>query len=93
MPDLQIHTLAGKSIELENFTIQPVSQAVSWINRTWGFVWNRPYSLKVEEDGHTRQIPIRDITQIAFVALWGLAVLFSLMTLWKTIKDWRTTHD
>ena len=93
MPDIQIHTQVGKPIKVKNITIQPVSQAVSWINRTWGFVWNRPYALKVKNDGQTRQIPIRDVTQIAYVALWGLTVLFSLMTLWKTIKDWRTTHD
>lgn len=93
MPDIQIHTQTGKPIEVGKVTIQPVSQAVLWINRTWGIVWNRPYALNVEEEGHTSKIPIRDVTQIAFVALWGLTVLFSLMTLWKTIKDWRTTHD
>ncbi|MBN2045738.1 MAG: hypothetical protein JW757_12000 [Anaerolineales bacterium] len=93
MPDIQIHTHTGKPIELGKFTIQPISQAVAWINRSWGFVWNRPYALKVEHDGHTRHIPIRDVTQIAFVVMWGLTVVFSLMTLWKAIKDWRTTHD
>ena len=93
MSHLQVQTQSGTPIELEDVTLQPVSQSVSWIQRTWGFVWNRPYALKVEEDGITRQIPIRDVTQIAFFALWGLTVLFSLMTLWKTIKDWRSTND
>ena len=93
MPDIQIHNVAGEPITLESITIQPVSQAVSWINRTWGFVWNRPYALNIEQDGQTRRIPIRDITQIAYLALWGLTVLFTLMTLWKTIKDWKTSHD
>jgi hypothetical protein len=93
MRPLQIQTRSGTPIELEDITLQPVSQSISWIKPKWGFVWNRPYALKVEQDGETRQVPIRDLTQIALVALWGLTVLFSLMTLWKTIKDWRTPHD
>lgn len=93
MSHLQVQTQSGTPIELEDVIIQPVSQSVSWIKPNWGFVWNRPYALKVEREGKTRQIPIRDMTQIAFFALWGLTVLFSLMTLWKTIKDWRKPHD
>jgi hypothetical protein len=93
MSKLEIQTLTGEPVKLKHITLQPVSQSFSWIQRTWGFVWNRPYALKVEEDGTTRQIPIRDVTQIAFFALWGLTVLFSLMTLWKTIKDWSSTND
>jgi hypothetical protein len=93
MSKLEIQTLTGEPIKFDHITLQPISQSVSWIQRTWGFVWNRPYALKVEEDGTTRQIPIRDVTQIAFFILWGLTVLFSLMTLWKTIKDWSATND
>jgi len=66
MKNIEIQTQGGEPVVTNTVTVQPVSQAVSWIGKTWGFVWNRPYAVRVEQGETTYQIPIRDYTQTGF---------------------------
>lgn len=63
-----------------------VSQSVSWIDETWGAVWNRPTAVRVETDGATQVIPIVDVTRIAQVVLWGLTAGFGLVAVRRIFK-------
>jgi hypothetical protein len=39
-----------------------------------GLVWHRPVAVRVERDGTTTELPIRDLTRTAQLALFGLAL-------------------
>ena len=39
-----------------------------------GFVWHRPVAVRVEGDGETRRVAIRDVTRVAQLALFGLGL-------------------
>ena len=93
MRNLKIQTRSGTPIQAGNVTIQPVSQSVSWISQRFGFVWNRPYAVRVDDGQTTHQIAIIDRTRIALVILWGLSALFSLMSAWRLFSNWRKTND
>lgn len=80
MERINLHTHSGTPATIGEVIVQPVSQSVSWIGRHFGFVWNRPYAVKVEQGGNVYQLPIRDYTQIVQAVLWGLTALFVVIT-------------
>jgi len=87
MPGIKIQSKASQPIQAgEDTRITLVSQSTSWIEETWGLVWNRPVSVRVETDAGTQVIPIVDVTRIALVVLWGLAAGFGLLALQKSFK-------
>lgn len=89
MKNIEIQTQGGQTVVTDTVTVQPVSQSVSRIGKTWGFVWNRPYAVRVEQGETSYQIPIRDYTQIGLAVLYGLTVLFGLMAVWKSLSQRR----
>lgn len=90
MPGLDIQTKTGKAVQAGDYTLEPVSQSISWIGKQAGAVWNRPYAIRVERRGVVQEVPIRDVTRIALVLLWGLTALFSIFTLKSYIKRRKT---
>lgn len=87
MPGINIQTKTSQPIPTgEDSQITLVSQSVSWIDKTWGVVWNRPTAVRVEMDGTAQVVPILDITRIALVVLWGLTVGFGLLAIRKSFK-------
>lgn len=89
MERINLHTHSGTPTTIGEVTIQPVSQSVSWIGRHFGFVWNRPYAVKVEQGGTVYRLPIRDYTQIVQAVLWGLTALFVVVTVRRSISTRR----
>ncbi|MFN2144328.1 MAG: hypothetical protein ACK2T7_03200 [Anaerolineales bacterium] len=93
MSGIQIKTKTSEPIQSGGETrIRLVSQSITWIEKTWGLVWNRPVSVQVETDAGTQVIPIVDVTRIALVALWGLTAGMVLMMVGKPFKR-RSNRD
>lgn len=87
MSGIKIQTKTSQPIQTgEDVHITLVSQSVSWIEKTWGLVWNRPVSVQVEADGGMQVIPIVDVTRVAQILLWGLTAGFGLLVLRKSLK-------
>jgi hypothetical protein len=81
MPGIKVQTKTGSAAQAGEYTLQPISRSVSWIGRQAGVVWNRPLAIRVERRGAVQEIPIRDVTLIALVVLWGLTAFFGLYTI------------
>ena len=78
---MKIKTHTSAPIQAGEITLQPMSQSIHWVGKTWGFVWNRPIAIRVEEGETVYQLPIRDHTRIALILLWGLAAVFGLISM------------
>ena len=82
--EAQLRTNAGRAVTVGEFTITPISQALTVRFPFGGFVWNRPVTIEVERAGHVKCIPIVDVTRLAQIgvlvgtlvlALYGVARL------------------
>lgn len=93
MDKIKTQTRQGAPISVDSITIKPVSLSVSWIGKQFGFVWNRPYAVKVEDGSTSYQLPIRDYTQIGMAVLWGLTAAFILMAVRKSTNKRRKSND
>jgi hypothetical protein len=82
----QGQTLSGDKITAGPLSLTPQSQALTLRWGKGGWVWNRPVALLVETEGHSRRIPIIDVTRIAQVGLWGVSLMVWLMFL---VKLWQ----
>lgn len=67
---------AGPAVEVGDMTIRPQSRAIGVRTPYGGFVWNRPVSVTIEQDGRVRRMPVIDLTRIVQVVLIGLAVTY-----------------
>ena len=81
MSGIKIKTHMSTPLDAGEISIQPVSQSISWIEKTFGVVWNRPYAVRVEHGQSTHELPIRDMTRVYLILLWGLTTIFSLIFL------------
>lgn len=93
MAKIKTQTQQGAPTSVDTVTIRPVSLSVSWIGKHFGFVWNRPYAVNVEDGDESYQLPIRDYTQIGMAFLWGLTALFILMAVRKSNNRRRKFND
>ncbi len=66
---VQWRTTQGDPHEVNGALITPVTQALVIRTPVWGFVWNRPVAVLVEQDGETRRLPIVDPTRVALIAI------------------------
>jgi hypothetical protein len=78
---LQWQTLSGDKATIGDVTVTPQSQAltVRWPNG--GLVWSRPAAVLVERGEQTERVPIVDVTRIAQLGLFGLSLVFIVMTI------------
>jgi hypothetical protein len=67
-------TLSGISTRVGEFSMTPVSQALTIRFPGGGLVWNRPVAIVLERDGERTRLPIVDVTRIAVLALFGLSL-------------------
>jgi hypothetical protein len=76
----QVKTINGESVTAGETTVTPQAQAVSLQLPFWGFVWNRPTAVLVEENGRTERIPIIDMTRLAILAAAGLGTAVAVLS-------------
>ncbi len=79
---------AGSPVERQGWRITPQSESISlhWMggrspfgSLRAGLVYNRPTGLLLEHKETTEFIPIPDVTRLAQISLWALALLFLLL--------------
>jgi hypothetical protein len=79
---IHVENMAGRSIQAGENQIMPVSQAVRLHlpGLPGGLVWNRPVSVVVTTpDGQEQVLPIRDLTRIVQLLIFGAAIVGSFM--------------
>lgn len=82
----QFETVDGESKAIDDLIITPQSQALSVRWTHGGFVWNRPLAVLVERAGETERIPIIDVTRVAQLTLYGLAILFVMISIFLSVR-------
>jgi hypothetical protein len=68
---VQLDTKSAPPITVGDTSLTPQSQVLTVRLPFFGFVWNRPAAILVEQDGRTERIPIVDVTRVATLALAG----------------------
>ena len=86
-------TLPGDKITVGSISLTPQSQALTLRWGKGGWVWNRPVALLVETEGHTRRIPIIDVTRVVQVGLWAVSLGLWLIFLVKVIQARRKSNE
>ena len=72
---------AGRPVIVGDVRVTPWSQALI-IRLPFGqLVWNRPTAVVVERAGQAERIPVRDVTRLVQVGLFGLALGIGILTL------------
>ncbi len=89
---IRFETTSAEPIVVGDTRITPQARAFSLRFPFGGFVWNRPTAVLVERDGVTQRIPIRDVTRIAQIVLFGLVLTFSVI-ITQAISQRRTRHE
>jgi hypothetical protein len=77
-----VETHAGEPIEVGNSKIVPLAKVVRIQKNGWlgGVIWNRPVAVVVQTgDGEEIVIPVRDVTRIAQLAIFGSGLFVILM--------------
>lgn len=85
---LHVENMAGRSIQAGAHRIVPVSQSVRLQipGLPGGLIWNRPVSVVVTTpDGQEQVLPIRDLTRIAQLTIFGAAILGSFL-FWRASR-------
>lgn len=82
-------TRTGESLTRGEVTVTPQSRTLVIRGRHGGWVWNRPLAVLVERDGKEERIPIRDVTRIIQLALYGLSLVFAGVGLYTAVRQWR----
>jgi hypothetical protein len=71
---VQWHKASGQSVVVHDLTLTPQSQVLI-VRFPWGaWVWQRPTSIQVEQNGRVEQLPIVDLTRLIQLGLVGLGV-------------------
>jgi len=86
MNGIKVKTHTSTPIQAGEITLQPISQSIHWIGKSFGFVWNRPIAVRVEDEQAVYQLPIRDLTRLIQVLLWGLTAIFGLILVSSMLK-------
>jgi hypothetical protein len=71
-------------MEKGNLVVTPVSGALRLNLPLFNFVWNRPVAVLVEEGDSSEKLPIVDVTLLAQVALFGVGLAATILTILVT---------
>ncbi len=94
---VQWRTSSGQTIATGDITVTPQLRTlvVRWPYGGWA--WSRPVAVQVrrqdQPEASPTHLPIVDVTRLAQLALWGLALIFSTMTLFLTIQQRRSQRE
>ncbi len=83
---VQFKTLQGNPIQVGDRLITPQSQALKIRFSRWGFVWNRPVAILVEQEGNVKRIPVVDITRWI---VWGISGSVLIFWIYSLINKYR----
>lgn len=86
-------TVSGETVTVDEVAVTPQSQALTVRWPRGGWVWNRPVGVLVERGGDTERIPIVDVTRVAQLGLYGLALVFAIVGLVLLTKGRRTQNE
>lgn len=81
--------LPGQAFTSHGITVQPISHALSWFDRYFGLIWNRPFAVRINRGEETIEVPIRDHTRIWLTVMWGLTAFFTLLAVTQKRKERR----
>jgi hypothetical protein len=90
-PPFSFETTSADPITVGSTRLTPRAAALTFRWSSGGLVWNCPASVQVERNGSTEIIPILDVTRIAQVMLYGLAALFTVLSIMLMIRGRRST--
>ena len=75
MSPLRIQQFQAQPYQIQDIKIIPQSRAFIWKGKHWGFVWNQPTAVVVEQQGERKTIPIFDSTLMLQIVLWTISIL------------------
>ena len=77
----QVRTERGDAgpVTVAGTNVTPISQAVTVETAFGRLVWNRPTAVLVERDGRISRVPVIDVTRLAQLALYSLALASALV--------------
>ena len=76
---IQWRKVSGDSIELDEATVTPMSQALAIRFPYGGIVWNRPVAIQVEDGTGLRLIQIVDVTLLVQLVIFGTGFLLTML--------------
>lgn len=74
---MELKTRSGKPIKRGAITVTPEAQALLVRLPFWGFVWNRPVSVVIEENGRRERLEIHDQTRAAVLTMASAGIVVS----------------
>jgi hypothetical protein len=77
---IRIMSAAAAPVSVGGTTMIARSQSIIVDLPFAGFVWSRPTEILVERDGHARRVHVVDVTRIAQLGFFGLALAVSIAT-------------
>lgn len=92
-PMLRWDEVTGNRIKIGDVTVTPQSRALVVAWRGGGIVWNRPWALRVEQDGGVRRIPIVDLTRVMQVLLFGVSLMVFLAGCSVSVRQRRKGNE
>ena len=64
----------GTPVRHGHLIVTPISRVLALRLPYWGFVWNRPLAVRVEDGQSTKELPIVDVTLLARIGLYTLGL-------------------
>lgn len=82
-------TGSGETVTVGDVSATPQSQALKVRCPFGGWIWNRPVGVLVERDGEEEYVPIVDLTRLVQLGLYGLGLIFAVVSMIVWFKERR----
>jgi hypothetical protein len=69
----------GQPMQVGGQTVTPQARVTALRLPFWGFVWNRPIAVLVEDDGRVQRLPIPDMTRMIVLAVVVMSAIIALL--------------
>jgi hypothetical protein len=86
-------TKSGETVSVGDMAVTPQSQALTVRWPRGGWVWNRPVAVLVERGEERKRIPIVDVTRVAQLGLYVLALMFGIAGLFLLTRERSTQNE
>jgi hypothetical protein len=71
----------GRPIVHGDLVVTPMSRVLAIRLLYWGFVWNRPVGVRIQDGESTRELAIVDMTRVAQIVLFSLGLAASILAM------------